>query len=89
MSGLNQNAPRAIAIPASTPAPDLIIYTPPNYEQTHVLQECPLCDCPDPVLNMYIPVREMGISIYACIPVTLSADASMAHTMIQLITILK
>lgn len=69
----NKNAPtsNAIAILVSAPAPDIIINAPPNYEQTHELRQCPLCDRPYPFLNMYLPVREFGfgyfdICLYTC-----------------------
>ena len=54
---------------ATTQPPTMIIDAPPNYEQTHELLECPLCDCPNPFLNMYIPVREwdyFDICLYTC-----------------------
>ena len=40
--------------------PDLIIDAPLNYENNHLLFECPLCHTPDPYLDMVIPVREFS-----------------------------
>ena len=68
MSGLeNKNAP--INCNYSSTSNRLIINAPPNYEQTHELRQCPLCDRPNPFLNMYIPVREwdyFDICLYTC-----------------------
>jgi hypothetical protein len=50
-------------------SPITIIKAPTNYEQTHELMECPLCNNPNPVLDMYMPVREFGyfdINLYVC-----------------------
>ena len=49
---------------ATTQPPTMIIDAPPNYEQTHKLLECPLCDCPNPFLNMYILVQGVGLFRY-------------------------
>ena len=49
--------------------PDLIADAPLNYENNHLLPECPFCKTPDPYLGMIIPVREQGyfdIIIYQC-----------------------
>jgi len=49
--------------------PDLIIDAPLNYENNHLLPECPFCKTPDPYLDMVIPVREFryfDIVIYQC-----------------------
>jgi len=49
--------------------PTLIIKTPPNYEQTHELSHCPLCNHPNPTLDMYLPVREFAyfdMGLYTC-----------------------
>jgi hypothetical protein len=50
-------------------APTLIIEAPPNYEQTHELTHCPLCNNPIPVLDMHVPIREFGyfdMNLYTC-----------------------
>jgi hypothetical protein len=49
--------------------PTLIIKAPPNYEQNHELSHCPLCNQPDPTLEMYLPVREFAyfdMALYTC-----------------------
>jgi hypothetical protein len=49
--------------------PTMIIKAPLNYEIPHELLKCPLCNNPNPILDMYIPVREYGyfdINLYTC-----------------------
>ena len=49
--------------------PTMVIEAPPNYIRTHDLAECPLCNGPNPVLDIHIPVREFGffdICLYTC-----------------------
>ena len=50
--------------------PTTIIEAPSNYEQSHELAQCPLCNNPNPVLDMHLPVRELGyffdINLYTC-----------------------
>jgi hypothetical protein len=67
----NPPTTNANTILASAPAPDIIIHTPSNYELTHELHQCPLCDRPNPFLLMYMPVREFSfryfdICLYTC-----------------------
>ena len=35
----------------------MVIEAPFNYERTHELAQCPLCNNPNPVLDMYMPER--------------------------------
>jgi hypothetical protein len=49
--------------------PTMVIAAPLNYERTHKLAECPLCNNPNPYLNMDMKVREYGyfdICLYTC-----------------------
>jgi hypothetical protein len=49
--------------------PTLIIEAPLNYEQTHELAQCPLCNNPNPFLDMYMPeryLRYFDICLYTC-----------------------
>ena len=50
-------------------APTKVIVAPLNYERTHTLAECPLCNSPKPRLDMHMPVREFryfDICLYTC-----------------------
>jgi hypothetical protein len=47
----------------------MVIAAPLNYERTHKLAECPLCNNPNPYLDMDMKVREYGyfdICLYTC-----------------------
>jgi C4-type Zn-finger protein len=49
--------------------PTAVIDAPSNYEQFHELENCPLCNRPDPNLHTHMPVREFGyfdINLYVC-----------------------
>jgi ssDNA-binding Zn-finger/Zn-ribbon topoisomerase 1 len=49
--------------------PTMVIEAPFNYERTHELAQCPLCNNPNPVLDMYMPERYLGyfdIKLYSC-----------------------
>jgi len=49
--------------------PTMVIRAPLNYENTHELAECPLCNAPNPYLDMHLPVREYGsfdMNLYIC-----------------------
>ena len=49
--------------------PTLVIEAPPNYERTHELAKCPLCNNPNPVLDILMPVRYIryfDINLYTC-----------------------
>ena len=51
------------------PSLTMIIDAPINYERTHTLAECPLCNSPNPYLDMHMEVREFGsfdICLYTC-----------------------
>jgi hypothetical protein len=53
---------------AST-TPTMVIDAPLNYEHTHYLAKCPLCNRPDPFMDMYLPVREFhyfDTCLYTC-----------------------
>jgi hypothetical protein len=50
-------------------APTKVIDAPHSYEQTHKLAECPLCNRPNPILDMHMQVREFDFfdaSLYIC-----------------------
>lgn len=49
--------------------PTMIIDAPLGYERNHQLKECPLCNRPDPLLVIHIPVRSLryfDINLYSC-----------------------
>lgn len=49
--------------------PTMIIDALINYEQTHELAQCPLCNNPNPFLDMYMPeryLRYFDICLYTC-----------------------
>ena len=49
--------------------PTMVIDAPINYEHTHKLANCPLCDRPNPYLDMDMKVREYGyfdLNLYTC-----------------------
>src|SRR5215208_4332325 len=57
------------AEPRQEEAPTMVIEAPPNYEQTHELAQCPLCNSPNPILDMRLPVRwyeYFDINLYNC-----------------------
>jgi hypothetical protein len=57
------------AEPRQEEAPTMVIKAPPNYEQTHELAQCPLCNSPNPILDMHLPVRwyeYFDTNLYTC-----------------------